>query len=227
VTTRLEGLVDRLQNTHGPQKPPPARDPFRLLLWEQVGYLADDEKRRAAYEFLEASVGTSPDEILNAPLKDLRAVTMAGGSIAAGPRAERLRDVAARVATVWKGDVQYVLGLAFLAARKELAQFPSIGEAGAERILLLSGGHPTLALESNALRVLLRLGYGQDSPNWVKAYRSAQAAAEPEVRATVPARRRAYLLLRRHGQTMCRRSDPICHACPLRPDCPHGARASS
>ena len=34
------------------------------------------------------------------------------------------------------------------------------GEPGAEKVLLFSGSAPVLALDSNALRVLLRLGFG-------------------------------------------------------------------
>ena len=38
----------------------------------------------------------------------------------------------------------------------------------------------------------------------------AELAAEAEVALTVAARRRAYLLLRHHGQTLCRRTAPMC-----------------
>ena len=84
--------------------------------------------------------------------------------------------------------------------------------------------HPTavLGLDSNALRVLQRLGYGREFPQWAKSYRSSQAAAERELPATTVARRAAALLLRRHGQTLCRRSSPRCSECPLQPDCPTG-----
>jgi len=193
------------------------------LLWEQVGYLADDAERLAAYQLLEKRVGTTPDEVLSAPPAVLRAVTRRGGAIAVNERADRLYAIADRVATVWNGDLDRVLELPFAAARHELTKYPSIGEAGAERILLLCGAHPVLGLDSNALRVLVRLGYGSESPQWAKTYRSAQTAAESEVASTIPARQRAFLLLRQHGQTICRRTAPRCHECPLHPDCPAGA----
>jgi endonuclease III len=171
---------------------------------------------------LEAQVGTSPDAILEAAPARLARIVRRGGAIAVTQRAARLQKIADRVATRWKGNLRPVLRLPFEAARRELAQYPSIGPAGAERVLLLSGSHPVLGLDSNALRVLLRLGYGREFPQWAKTHRVVQEAAERELPATIAARRPAYLLLRRHGQTLCRRSAPRCSECPLQPDCPTG-----
>ncbi len=47
---RLTRLIRRLRSFHGPPAPPPLRDPYRLLLWEQVGYMASDPERLAAYQ---------------------------------------------------------------------------------------------------------------------------------------------------------------------------------
>jgi endonuclease III len=220
--TRLARLVQRLRRFHGPPTAPPVRDPYRLLLWEQVGYLADDDSRLAAYRLLEETVGTEPASVLGAPTTTLRAVARRGGSIGVAARAERLRAVAQRVLRDWEGSFDAVLRLPLRDARRELKRHPAIGEAGAERILLLSGAHPILALDSNAVRVLLRLGYGQEDARWDRCYRSAQAAAQDELRETVSVRRGAYLLLRHHGKTLCRRNAPRCHECPLRDDCPVG-----
>jgi endonuclease III len=68
--------------------------------------------------------------------------------------------------------------------------------------------------------VLLRLGYGEEDRRYERSHRSAQAAAEAELPARVPPRREASLLLRRHGQTICRRSKPRCDGCPLERQCP-------
>ena len=47
-----------------------------------------------------------------------------------------------------------------------LRRFPGIGEPGADRLLLLAGGKRTLAPDSNALRVLVRLGLGTAGGNY-------------------------------------------------------------
>jgi endonuclease III len=223
---QLQRLVRVLRQFHGRRAAaPPVRDPYRLILLEQVAYLADDATRIAAFRLLESLVGTEPEAIIEAPMATLKRVTRAGGPIAFELRAKRLRFVAERVLDKWEGNLKPVLKLPFEEARRELMRYPTIGKPGAERILLLSGAHARLALDSNAMRVLLRLGYGRDLGRYDKTYDDVQGAAEREIPATVPARRTAHLVLRAHGQTLCRRSKPQCRGCPVRADCPTGRPA--
>jgi adenine-specific DNA glycosylase len=172
---------------------------------------------------LEERVGLAPAEILHAPLTTLRSITRHGGAIAADDRATRLGIAADRVVKKWNGKLETVLGLPVADAKKELTKYPGIGGPGAERILLLTGTHPILALESNSLRVLQRLGYGAERATWAESYRETQATADADIPRAVPVRQLAYLLLKHHGQTVCRRSAPHCPECPLQTDCPTGA----
>jgi len=222
AATRLGRIVRTLRAFHGEPPAPPTRDAFRLILWEQVGYLADDEKRLAAYRALEARVGLTARAILDAPIASLREIVRLGGAIAVGQRAERLRAVAERVERVWQGSLDAAIRLPLADARRELKKYPAIGEPGAERILLLTGARAVLGLESNAVRVLLRLGYGREDPQWTRTYRAVQVAASDELPETIKTRQLASLLLRHHGQTICRRSEPLCGDCPVVPDCPTG-----
>ena len=105
-------------------------------------------------------------------------------------------------------------------ARRALQRFPGIGAPGAERLLLLAGRAPVLALDSNGLRTLLRLGYGAEAKSYSTSYRSAQAAATAELPAEPRALATAHLLLQRHGRTVCRNTRPLCGECPVRGDCP-------
>jgi len=219
--SRLARLIRRLRKGGAPIEAP-SRDPYHLLLWEQVAYLATDADRLTAYRALEERVGLAPERILQARRPVLEAITRQGGAIAWRERAERLRWVAERVLDKWNGNLKAALRLPFDQARRELARYPSIGVAGAERILLLAGAYPVLGLDSNALRVLQRLGYGRPLKTWDAQYRSAQEAASAELPRTVAARKAAYLLLRHHGQTLCRRNVPRCGECPLVSDCPTG-----
>ncbi len=203
------------------------RDPYLLLVWEQIAYLADDDVRLAAFGALEARVGTDPAAIERAPDDLLRRIARLGGAIAVEQRTERLRNVARRVIARWGGNLRPVLQLPRAEALGELQRYPAIGRPGAERILLLCGADPVLALDSNALRVLLRLGYGREGANYGQTYRTVQAAAAREVPDTTAARRAAFLVLRRHGQTLCRRTKPRCAECPLRADCPSAGTPGS
>jgi endonuclease III len=223
----LSARIARLRAHYGRPPVPLVRDPYHLLLWEQVAYLAPDDIRRDAFELLRTSVGLDPENIVAVPAKELERIVRRGGSIAVRQRAERLQAVADRVLSVWNGSLRALRKLPYAAARRALAKFPAIGEPGAEKILLLSGMHPVLALDSNGLRVLIRLGYGAESDNYSRMYRSAQAAAQAELATTVAARREAHLLLRQHGQMLCRRTRPRCGECPLAPDCAFAGRQGS
>ena len=221
MAARLSTIVARLRTFYGAPAPQLVRDPYRLLLLEHVGYLASDDERAAAFARLESDVGTSPKQIMDASVAALRRVTRLGGAIAVEDRAERLKVTAARVHERWGQNLDGLRELPFDKARGELKAYPSIGEAGADRILLLSGFFPALGLDSNALRVLQRLGYGREDLPWARAYRQAQAAAAQELPATIRARQPAFLLLRQHGQIICRRKDPECGRCPIARSCPY------
>jgi endonuclease III len=222
MAASLTRLIGTLGRQYGPQRSLAPKDPFQLLLWEYVAYLADDETRARAFGELKATVGLKPAEVAAAPLPVLAAIARLGGSIAPAQRAEKMHDVAVTVRDTWRGTLRGVLRLPYVEARRALKAFPSIGPPGADKILLLTGARPILALDSNALRVLLRIGYGQEHKSYATSYASAQQAAMAELPKTVPALRDAFVLLRRHGQELCRRNHPSCTICPLRSSCPFG-----
>ena len=209
----LARVLDVLEKVHGKPKPPPTTEPFELVLWENVAYLADDERREEAFRTLKKRVGTRPEQILSARGEVLLEIGRAG--IVAGRSVEKLRRTAAVALEQFGGGLRSVVKRPLPEARKALMKFPSIGAPGAEKILLLSRSHPVLGLDSNGLRVLVRLGYGREGKSYAASYRSAQEAATPRLESRCDGLIRAQLLLRRHGQTLCRRSRPRCEACPV------------
>jgi endonuclease III len=212
----------KLEAHYGPAHEPTPADPFALILWEQVGYLIDDDGRLRAFRLLEERVGLAPQDILRAAPETLTEVAAAGGSIAAHERAERMRKSAIEVTERWGGDLRAALALPLADALRALKRFPMIGEPGAEKILLVTRAHPLLALDSNGLRVLLRLGYGREAKNYAQTYRLVRAATAPEERKEYDWLVSLHGLLRRHGQSLCRRSAPRCGECPLLPVCDYG-----
>jgi endonuclease III len=76
-----------------------------------------------------------------------------------------------------------------------------------------------LALESNGLRVLLRLGYGEEQKDYAASYRSVRTAVEAVAGTDVDQLVRAHHLLRRHGQELCKNKAPRCKECPLAGGC--------
>jgi endonuclease-3 len=210
-------VVERLEAHFGNQKPPKLNGPWEMILLENVAYLSDDSRRQQAFQTLKRRVGTGPAQILAASEDALLDVTRHG--IMAEQFAEKLRKCARIALEEFDGDLRSVLRLPLAKAKKALQKFPGIGEPGAEKILLFTRTYPILALESNGLRVLLRLGFGGEGRSYSATYRLVQRALEEELDTDYAWLTRVHLLLRRHGQDLCRRTKPMCEKCPLSADC--------
>ena len=66
ATITFSKLVDELQQHYGRPAPPASIDPLELIIWENIAYLASDERRAEAFATLKRSIGTRPEQILAA-----------------------------------------------------------------------------------------------------------------------------------------------------------------
>jgi len=205
---RLREILAALEGLHGKPRAPLPKTALEWVLWENVAYLVDDERRAAAFRALKKLTRCAPARIAALPAEKLLAVTRLGG-MHPEARVDRLKEIA-----------ELALRIGKLETAQQLRRFPSIGAPGADKTLMACGGGTALALESNGLRVLLRLGFGTESKNYAQSYRSVQTALASELPRTPAARLAAHQLLRAHGQRLCRRSAPDCDACPLAARCP-------
>ena len=212
-------VVEQLGRHYGPPSPPASHDPFELILYENIAYLVSDDRREKAYRELKKRVGARPADLLTASLKQIAEITAMGG-IFPELRARRIQESARLVRDQFDGNLRRALALPPIQARKALQKFPVIGEPGADKILLFTGTIPSLAPESNGLRVLVRLGFVREHKNYSTMYRGAQEALRSEIGEECPPLIAAHHLIKRLGQDLCRRSAPRCEACPLRKFCP-------
>src|SRR5580700_1471333 len=84
--------VERLQAHYGQQTSPKLDGPWEMILWENVAYLADDDRRQQAFQTLQKRIGIKPAQILSASDEALLEVTRHG--IMAELFAEKLRKCA-------------------------------------------------------------------------------------------------------------------------------------
>jgi endonuclease III len=211
-------LIARLKRHYGAPEVPPASGPFELVLWENACYLLPDERRLEVFEALRAQVGLTPAAIAAAPDSVLLPLAKRGGMRPA-TRVFRWRQIAGIALNQFGGDLNSILTQPYDETKKALKQFPTIGDPGAEKILLLCGVSSGLPLESNGLRVLVRLGWGRLQRNYVATYRSVQEALKPELPTNTTRLKEAHLLLRIHGKTLCKDKAPLCHECPVSAEC--------
>jgi endonuclease-3 len=212
-------LLAHLQKHYGAPELPPARGAFELVLWENACYLLPDQRRAAVFEGLRAQVGLTPDAILQAPHDVLLPLATLGG-MRPETRVSRWQEIARITADQFQGNLEQILEWPYARARKALKLFPSIGDPGAEKILMFCGVAEGLPLESNGLRALMRIGYGRAQlKNYGAMYRSVQEAIAPQLPQGAEGLASAHLLLRTHGKTICRDTQPQCHECPIEDVC--------
>ena len=213
-------IVERLQKHYGAPPREEPDGPFEMVLWEIVAYLKDDETRARAFRALKAKTACDPQRILDTPLAELQEITRMGGSIAWAERAERLYATAHLALAEFEGDLSRLLHMSPPKAKRELMKFHGTGEPGAEKILLLCGAQAVLALDSNGLRVMQRLGFGAEHKSYSVAYRLVRESVLEEGDLKLEFLQRAHKLLRQHGQSLCKTNHPACAACPLKRLCP-------
>lgn len=214
----LQKLISLLAAHYGKAKPPITTDPFELVLLENVAYLVSDERREEAFRMLRKHAGTKPHEILSASDESILKATKLGG-MHPEQRVNRLREIALIAINEFDGDLKRALKLPSAKAKQALRKFPSIGEPSAEKILLFTRSYPVLGLDSNGLRVLVRVGFGEEKKNYTATYRAVQEAIHGQLKADYDWLISAHILLRQHGKELCKTSAPLCEKCPVRKTC--------
>jgi endonuclease-3 len=213
-TSALSAILERLESHYGPQQPCWPTDPYRFIIWWHCGYPASDKACEKGWKTLNDQVGITTEALLDAPHAKLTSALKPGGMVPE-LRAMRLKEIAARVQDEFGGDLLSALEGDTQESMKVLKKFPNIAGPGAERILLFAGIAPLPAVPSNCPHVLVRIQHGRERENYNVTYREAQQGIEEGTPPTLAARQRAYLLLKRHGQELCKRTTPKCELCPV------------
>ena len=223
IKLNLQRIVSQLAKYYGQPKPPITTDPFELILLESIAYLVSDERREEAFAMLRKYAGTRPHEILAASHDDILKATRLGG-MHPEQRVSRLREIALIAMNEFEGDLKPALRLPLPKAKQALRKFPGIGEPSAEKILLFTRSYRVPGLDSNGLRVLIRLGFGEEKKNYSATYRSVQEAIKDQLKKDYGWLINAHVLLRQHGKELCNSNRPLCDKCPVRKSCAYFQR---
>lgn len=218
----VAALLDKLEAFHGAQEPCCPVEPYEFLIWWHCGYPASDTTCAKGWAALSKDIGIEPSRILKATQAKLAHALKAGGMVPE-VRAMRLQQIAERVENEFGGDLRNALMGRIEDVRKSLKKFPGIAGPGADRILLFGKVTPIAAVPSNCPHVLVRIQLGLERENYGVTYREAESLLEAEIPEQFHPRQRAYLLLKEHGQTLCKRSKPKCAECPVRLHCAYFA----
>jgi endonuclease III len=196
-------VMDRLERFYGPLPQPP-NDPFALYVWEVLGVHTTAARRDAAMSALRRIPALTPDSMGRASRPKIEYAVALSGPY----REERLRALAAGVEAFKRHrDLADQLRGEAETARHALALLPYLTTVSGQRLMLFAGDHPLLPDDPHLQRVLARLQTGRE-------------AVSQELGGVLTAIQRAALYLSHHGRSTCLESDPLCHVCPLRSECP-------
>ncbi len=220
-TISVPDLLERLESHYGPQEPCWPVYPYEFLIWWHCGYPASDDRCMRGWESLKRGLGIQPDRILAASQAQLAEALKPGGMVPE-LRAMRLQQIAQCVVNEYGGRLDSLFTGPIADVRKALKRFPNIADPGVDRILLFERKAPVAAVPSNCPHVLVRIIHGQEREDYGVTYREAQSIIESQLPEQFQARQRAFLLLKAHGQSICKRK-PQCDRCPLQSDCAYAA----
>jgi endonuclease III len=195
--------LDRLERFYG-RLPQPPEDAFALYVWEVLGIHTTPGRRDAAMSALRRIPALTPDSlgrVARAKLED--AVRLAGPY-----RDERLRALTAGIDVFKRNrDLPDRLRGDIAAAREALTLLPHLTTTSGQWLLVFAGRHPLLPDDPQIERVLER-------------FRRKRDDVTQELGGMLTSMQRATLYLSHHGRATCLESDPLCHICPLRSECP-------
>ena len=215
---KVPEIFDRLESRYGPQEPCWPTDAYQFLIWWHSGYPASDDACQRGWESVKRKIGIEPPQILACSTQTLANALKPGGMVPE-LRALRLKEVAARVHDQFGDDLKSGLVGPLKDVRNTLKKFPGIADPGADRVLLFGGIAPVAAIPSNCPQVLVRIQRGQERESYGVTYKEAQQAVLTTVPETFGARTRAYMLLKKHGQDVCKRTKPLCSLCIVSAEC--------
>jgi endonuclease III-like uncharacterized protein len=205
VPTKLTQILNALEKAYGPQKLAGPTDPYQMIVFLNCGYPASDAKCAKGFEALKCEVGVEPKKVL-AVSKAKLAKVMRPSVIMPAACAERLKEIARKVKSELKGDLSAVLKQCLSEAKepekgvkpakKELQEFPVIGEPSAEKILLFSGLVPVAAVPSAYVDVPIRLLRGQPGKNCAFDYRAAREILDADLPKTFEARQEGLPIIK-------------------------------
>ena len=218
----LSRLLDLLEKHYGTQFAPWPTDPYEFIVWWHCGYPQSTARCTKGWDSLRKTIGVAPVKILAATPEKLTVALKPGGMVPE-LRAQRLREVAMRVQHQFGSGLRAALTGSVKEMKKLLKTFPNIADPGADRILLFAGIAPVAAVPSNNVAPLMRILHGFEREYYGANYRESQEIIEQQVAASAAARTRAYLLLKIHGEELCKRTNPKCEECPVRTYCAYFA----
>ena len=208
MTNRIQEIHTRLFDHFGPQHWWPGETPFEIMLgavltqntsWRNVDMVMDTLRQEGLLSFaaLEAL-----------PLEELAEKIRPSGYY--NQKAKRLKGLFAAIRED-SGDLETFFDQDASTLREKLLGIKGIGPETADSITLYAAGKPVFVVDAYTYRILLR----HDLIAEEAGYEEIQDLFLGKLPAEVQLFNEYHALLVRLGKEYCKKSKPLCDACPL------------
>lgn len=207
-----------LDETYGPRKLTPGRDPVATLVSTILSQNTSDINTERAFASLRERFPTW-QAVVEADTTDVIDAIRSGGL--ANRKAPRIQDALEEIRERY-GDysLDALDTMPLDEARHALVSIDGVGPKTAACVLLFALGRPAMPVDTHVYRVAKRLGLIDERTDAVRAHATLEAmmAADPD------RTYRFHVEMIAHGRRICHARNPKCGVCPLRSHCDYAAR---
>ena len=216
--THLAEIERILDETYGPRKLNPGRDPVATLVSTILSQNTSDTNTERAFASLRQRFPTW-DAVVAADTNDVVDAIRSGGL--ANRKAPRIQDALEEIRERY-GDysLDVLDDMPLDEAKVALISIDGVGPKTAACVLLFALGRPALPVDTHVYRVARRLGLIDERTNPERAHATLEAMMEGDADRTY----RFHVEMIAHGRAICTARNPKCHICPLRSYCEYAAK---
>lgn len=217
ATTHLDDIERLLDETYGPRKLTPDRDPVSTLVGTILSQNTSDINTSRAFASLRKRFPSWQD-VIDAETNDVIDAIHSGGL--ANRKAPRIQDALQALKDRFGAiTLDPVEEMDLDDARSELVAIDGVGPKTAACVLLFSLGMPALPVDTHVYRVVMRLGLidSHGTPDQAHAKLETMIGNDPE------RTYRFHVEMVQHGRTICGARNPKCDICVLRSYCAYTA----
>ncbi len=199
---------------YGPQNWWPGDSPFEVMVGAILTQSTSWRNVEKAIGNLKKAGMLDLARLADAPGAEIASLVRSSGYYNA--KARKLKAMCQWVKDRYAGNLDRVFARDLPRLRAELLDVYGIGDETADSIILYAAEKPVFVIDAYTRRILGRLGLGPENGSY-SDYQAYCMAGLPHEAALF---NEFHALFVRHGKDICRKSQPACGECCLKPVCP-------
>ena len=220
MSAQLQSIYAALYRAFGPQHWWPADSPFEVVVGAILTQNTNWQNVEKAIVNLKGAGALDIDSIDRMTNSQLETLIRPSGYFR--QKAARLKAFCRFLAREYHGSLDELFRLPLDVLRERLLEQPGIGPETADSIILYAADKPSFVVDAYTHRILARIG--------IESEKTTYDQTRDLFMNTLPADSRMYneyhALIVRLAKEHCRKSTPLCAACPLCRLCEYGQNRS-